>query len=330
MALVFVTGGDSGFFPTLLCLLQSFSERIAGKPLFVCDFGFRPAEQEFLRRRDLLLERPALLPPGLHPYQYKSALVMYLRERSLGLAPGDTIIWLDGDLVMMNASLGDYAGVAAELAELDLDVAICASPTGHTVGDEIASLLALGLKAEPFARVAADAAIDLGRPYCSSGFFFCRSADLLQRWCNLALATEHHTIIDQNMLNVAMHRSLRLPLLLDCDIWQAQFRALDAVRLVPEDAEYEAAFVGEKSVKALHVTSPLPEHIFVGRARFCAGAIALDGMFKVFRREALMMLQLRLLGRLMARYGEELVSLGCCHRLAEPIQGIGFHSTEND
>jgi len=329
MGLTFITGGNHEFFPTLLGLLQSFSERIAGMPLRVCDFGFLPPEQEFLRRRGLLLERPVRLDPALHPYQLKSAMHWYLSDNRLPLMPDDTVVWLDGDLVMMSATVGDYADIAADLAARDLEVAICQGPDRHTVGEAIAYLLKLGLKAEPFARVAEDAAIDLDRPYCSTGFFLCRSSALLQRWCNLALATEHHNIIDQNTFNVVLHRSTRSALMLDCEVWQAQHRALEAVRLVPDDASQAlTAFVGDKQVKALHVTSPFAEHVFVGPGRFTLGDLALDGVFKLYRRPDLMMIQLQLLGRFLGRYGAELIALGRCRRLPEAIEGLSFRSLE--
>ena len=331
MGLLFVTGGNHEFFPTLLGLLQSFSERIAGTPLRSCDFGLLPSEQEFLRRRGLLLERPARLDPALHPYQLKSALHLYLRDNRLGLAPGDTLVWLDGDLIILAATLADYAAVAAELAERELEVAICQGPDRHSVGEAIAFLLKLGLKAEPFARVAEDAAIDLARPYCSSGFFFCRSAGFLQRWCNLALATEHHNIIDQNMFNVVLHRSTQPALMLDCDVWQTQHRALDAVRLVPGDAsEPQRGFIGDQAIKALHVTSPFAEHVFVGPGRFILHDLALKGVFKLFRRQDLLLLQLQLLCRFLERYGSELLALGRCLRLPRAIEGFSFQSLAKD
>ena len=329
MGLTFITGGNDEFFPTLLGLLQSFSERIAGEPLLVCDFGFRPAEQQFLRRRGLLLERPAHCGPGLHPYQLKSALWMYLSERRLGLNPEDTIIWLDGDLLMMSATREDYEGVAAELAARDLEVAICQGPDRHTVGEAIEFLLKLGLKVQPFARVAEDAAIDLDRPYCSTGFFLCRSAGLLQRWCNLVLATEHHNIVDQNLFNVVLHRSLKPALMLDCSIWQAQHRAIDAIRLAAETPERsQTAFIGDTQIKALHVTSPFAEHVFVGPGRFVVGDLALDGIYKLYRRQDLMMVQLQTLGRFLMRYGGELLDLGRCIRLPRAIEGLSFQSLE--
>ncbi|HUK11496.1 MAG TPA: hypothetical protein VLX09_26760 [Stellaceae bacterium] len=329
MGLIFITGGDHEFFPTLLGLLQTFSERIAGAPLLVCDFGLRPPEQEFLRRRGLLLERPARFGAEFHPYQLKTAMHIYLSERRIGLGPDDTLIWLDGDLLMMSATREDYEGVAAELAARDLEIAICQGPDRHTVGEAIDFLLKLGLKAEPFARVAEDAAIDLNRPYCSTGFFLCRSAGFLERWCNLSLATEHHNIIDQNMFNVVLHRSTKPALMLDCEIWQAQHRALDAVQLAPEAVESpRAAFIGEKEIKALHVTSPFAEHVFVGPGRFSVREFALDGIYKLYRRRDLMMLQLNCLGRFLMRYGGELLALGRCIRLPQPIEGLSFQSLE--
>lgn len=323
MGLLFITGGNNEFFPTLLGLLQSFSEKIAGTPLRVCDFGLEASEQEFLRRRGLLLERPPRLAPGLHPYQLKSAMYLYLVDNGLPLGPEDTLIWLDGDLVMMGATIDDYARVATDLTAQDLEVAICQGPDRHTVGEAIEFLQKVRLGARPFARVAADAAIDLSRPYCSTGFFFCRSADFLRRWCNLALATEHHNIIDQNLFNVVLHRSLQPALMLDCEVWQAQHRALDQIRLVPEP---QAAYIDEREIKALHVTSPFSEHVFVGPGRFALGDLALDGFFKLFRRQDLMMIQLQLLGRFLTRYGAELLALGRCRRLPQAVEGLSFQS----
>ena len=45
----------------MLVGLQSFAERMPGRRLLVCDFGFNGAQAEFLRGLGMLLERPPTL-----------------------------------------------------------------------------------------------------------------------------------------------------------------------------------------------------------------------------------------------------------------------------
>jgi|GEM_PF-3961578 len=68
MEFVFVTGSGAAFFNSMLVGVQALAERIPGRRLLVCDFGFTGAQAEFLRGLGVLLERPpaaawqALLP----------------------------------------------------------------------------------------------------------------------------------------------------------------------------------------------------------------------------------------------------------------------------
>ena len=79
MRLLFVTGANSAFFPTLMVLLQSFAEQIGGRLPFVCNYGLAAGQQEFLRRRNALLERPPALGPPMAPLREKAILHEYFR-----------------------------------------------------------------------------------------------------------------------------------------------------------------------------------------------------------------------------------------------------------
>jgi hypothetical protein len=323
MNVIFVTGGDSAFFNSLLVCLQSFAERMPGRRLLVCDFGFMPAQAAFLRGLGLLLERPPeLASAGV--FHCKSGLLSYLRHGGHDVGDDDVMVWLDADLTFMDVGAGDFEAVVAAMASAGIGVAVCPEPLGRTIG-QMLSTMPDGMA--PSARVVAAAAVDLNLPYVSSGLFVCRSAVVLSHWRELTYAVADSPLFEQNMFNVVLHRDRIAFLALDCEEWQAQGPSLDLVRLVPSPhGGRPGAWIGGKTIKTLHATSGMQGHLLIGPCRMTVHNLDLAGPYKLFLAEALRMHQLQLLASFIAEHGEALLRLGIATRAARPVAGFEFVS----
>lgn len=323
MKILFITGSDAGFFNSLLIFLQSFAERLPGQPLAVCDFGFAPAQAQFLREFGVLLPRPAELD-SRGVFCCKAALGRYLRAGGLDIEGYDGVVWLDADLTLMQVGSADFEAVIGAMRSAGADLAACIEPEGKSLAQTIARFPEPA-KMAPFARMIAEAGLPETLPYFSSGLFFCRSAGLLDHWMKLTLAAPDHPLFEQNAFNVALHGLAVRKLALDCTEWQAQGPALDRVRLVTEAAGARpAARIGEKNIKALHTTSPMPGHLLIGNGRMTVRDLELAGIFKLFLPEALRLHQLQLLASFLVGHGERLRGLGLCARARAPVEGFQF------
>lgn len=323
MNILFVTGSDSAFFNSLLVCLQSFSERMPGHRLLVCDFGLLGAQAEFLRGLGVLLERPPILT-SRGVFHCKAAVGRYLRHSGHKIENGDAVVWLDADLTLMAVDIGDFQAVIADMTSTGAEVAACREPGGRNVGLMISQFADASAMA-PFARMVADAGIDSRLPYFSSGLFFCRSAKFLRRWDEMTLAVDPHPLFEQNMFNLALHRDAVPLLALDCEEWQAQGYALDRVQFVPSArGGRDAARIGDKNIKTLHATSPAQGHLLITECRLAVGDLELTGTFKLFLAEPLRMHQLQLLALFVAIHGEALLRLRICTRAVRPVEGFQF------
>jgi hypothetical protein len=323
MAILFVTGSDSAFFNSSLICLQSFSERLPDQQLFVCDFGMTAVQAEFLQSLGQLLPRPPELA-GCGTFYCKAAVGRYLHHSGRRIADYDAVVWLDADLMLMQVGLADFVAVAAAMTSAAAAVAICAEPTGRTIGQMIA-MFPGGSKMAPFARAAAAAAIDADLPYFSTGVIFCRSAAVLERWAELTLAAADHPLVEQNMFNVALRSSAVTHLTLPCEDWQAQGQSLDNVRLAPAaDGGRLAAHIRGTNIKTLHTTSPAAEHLLIGFCRLTVHNFELAGSFKLFMDEPLRMAQLQLLASFLLAHRQALLRLGICTPAAAPAEGFQF------
>lgn len=323
MNTLFVTGSDSAFFNSLLVCLQSFAERMPGHRLLVCDFGLMGPQAKFLRSLGVLLERPPILT-SRGVFHCKAGLVRYLRHNGYKIEDDDAVVWLDADLALMKVGIGDFAAVIADMTTAGAAVAACGEPSGRSVG-QMAAMFAETSAMAPFARMLVHAGIDARLPYFSSGLFFCRSADLLSGWDEIARAVDPHPLFEQNMFNVALYRDAVPLLALDCEEWQAQGYSLDSVQLHADAAGGRpSARIGSKNIKTLHATSPAPGHLLIAECRFRVREFDLIGPFKLFLADPLRMHQLQLLALFVAVHGATLLRLGLCTRAARPIEGFEF------
>lgn len=321
MNILFVTGSDSAFFNSLLVCLQSFAERMPGHRLLVCDFGLNPAQAEFLRSLDLLLPRPPKLA-GCGVFHCKASLARYLQRA--GQAGDDAAVWLDADLALMQVGHADFQAVIADMTAAGAQIAACGEPSGRNIGQTIA-LFSDASTMAPFARLVADAGIDSSASYLSSGLFFCRSGTFLDRWAEAAVGVPFHPLFDQNLFNLVLQRDAISFLTLDCEEWQAQGPALDAVSLVaPADGGRPAASIGGRNIKTLHTTSSAPGHLLIGNCRLTVRNLDLTGPFKLFLAEPLRLHQLQLLASFIVTHGEAMLRLGLCVPAARPAEGFEF------
>lgn len=322
MNLVFVTGSDAAFFNSMLVFLQAFAERLPGQRLWVADFGFTPAQAQFLRDLGLLLERPPTLEPhGV--FVRKAALLTYLRHNGRDLGPDDALVWLDADLTLMETLPADFEAVGAGMTAAGVDIAVCPEPLGRSLGQMLSGPNQSAMA--PTLRVIAAVGIDQSLRYVSSGLFFCRDPGFLTRWQELTRAVAEHPLFEQNMFNVTLHEARRRFLILDCEEWQAQGWSLDRVRLVPsESGDRPAARIGDKNIKTLHATSPGQGHLLIGNCRLVVRDMELAGPFKLFMAEELRLHQLQLLALFFVAHREALLRCGVCTPAARPIEGFEF------
>ncbi len=322
MNMVFITGSDAAFFNSMLVGLQSFAERLPGRRLMICDFGFTAAQAEFLRSLGALLQRPPeLASRGV--FHCKAALLAYLRHNGHDVSPDDVVVWLDADLTLMDVGVGDFAAVLTAMVSAGIAIAVCPEPLGRSFGQMLSGANASTMAAS--AQMAAQAGMDFARPYVSSGLFFCRSTTFLARWQELTLTIPDHPLFEQNMFNVALHEKRSAFLALDCEEWQAQGPSLDKITLVvAASGGRSAAQIGGKNIKTLHTTSGMPGHLLIGNCRMTVRDLDLVGPFKLFLAEALRLHQLQLLASFVAANAEMLLQLGICSRAARPVGGFEF------
>jgi len=186
----FVTGADHRVFDQLFLLMGSISRYCPGTRLLVCDFGLTQQQQDLLRRKSILLERPADLPGYPHAWYYKAALGRYvsgLNTRS--------ILWIDADMMILSdiRPLIDNldAGMAATGAYL-------AAAGNETIGEQNAI--------DPAPRFASlAAAFHPNARYLNSGFFLCRSATFLEDWYQLCRTMPIEKLFEQNSFNLIAH-----------------------------------------------------------------------------------------------------------------------------
>jgi len=322
MRIRFVTGANKAFFPTLLVLLQSFAEQVGEGFPFVCDYGLATSQREFLRRRGLLLERPPAFGPPMTPLREKAILHEYFRHSAIDIA--DAVVWLDGDLTLVDCSRADIEAVVAEMVARDIEIA--ASPQ-NTISGMVEIFRSQGKGAAPFEHLLSGSAIDTLRPYYSTGVFLCRSPGFLEQWSEIGRSAPDQPVLDQNVFNAIVQRGAHPVLPLEIDTWQAQGDTLNRLGFAPGASPGRSlVLVDGRPVKILHATSPTIHHLFIGPASFSVTDLVLEGAFKLLRSSPLLDLQLGLLARFLIAHRTELLELGLCRAAATPVTGYTFRT----
>lgn len=320
--MLFVTGSNAAFFNSLFICLQSFKERLPDQTLLVCDYGMTEPQTQFLRNLGILLERPPSVPAQTDVFICKAALLRYLQHSRIDLSKQDAIIWLDGDLTLMNVGTADFARVVQAMQADDIPVAICRDLDGKTIKQMVDHFNDPALVA-PFTQCLQDHGVALSSPYFSTGLFFCRSLDLLQAWDTLTGSVAYHPLFEQNMFNIVLHHHRLHILALDCEEWQAQGFVLDRIRLRPDEQGRSQALIGGKNIKTLHSTSPHEAHLLIVKATMTVRDIEISGIYKLLFAEDLRMVQLNLLSTFIHTHAALLLHLGLCRK--NPVAIDGFH-----
>ena len=321
--MLFVTGSNAGFFNSLLICLQSFKERLPDQTLWVCDYGMTESQTQFLRKLGILLERPPSIAANADVFICKAALLRYLQHSRIDLSKQDAIIWLDGDLTLMNVGTNDFAQIVQALQTNDIPIAICGDIEGKTI-DQMINHFGDPSVIAPFIQSLQDHKINPSSPYFSTGLFICRSLDILHAWDHLTASLTYHPLFEQNMFNIVLHHNRLRILSLDCEEWQAQGFALDHIRLIPDQIGRCQALIGDKNIKTLHSTSPLASHLLIGQAKMTVQDVCLSGIFKLLFANDLRMAQLNLLATFLHSHADLLVQLGLCHKNPIAIDGFQF------
>jgi hypothetical protein len=325
MRLQFVTGANKAFFPTLLVLLQSFAEQVGEGFPFVCDYGLATTQRELLRRRGLLLERPPALGPLMTPLREKAILREYFRHSGIDIADSDAVVWLDGDLTLVDCPRADIEAVVAEMAARDI---VIAASQQNTIAGMLDVFRRQGSPTVPFEQLLAESGIDPAKPYYSTGVFLCRSPGFLDEWSAIGRTAGDQPVLDQNVFNAILQRDARAVLPLDIDLWQAQGDTLDRLRTAPDAARGRGSVhLDGQRVKILHATSPTIRHLLIGPASFSAGDLLLEGAFKLLRSQPLMDLQLALLSRFLRAHRTELLETGLCRLAPTATEGYSLRIT---
>ena len=325
--MIFVTGCNAAFFNTLLITLQSFAESLPDQTLLVCDYGLHPQQAQYLRARGQLLERPADLKEGVHVTGYKAALVRYLNNSNHYLSKSDIVIWVDADLTLIDIGVNDFKSVVQTMDERQCDVAACS--IGFTI-EEMCHIFVDPLVLAEFKAIVQSSGIDANAPYFSTGIFFIRSEKLLKDWDERTSKLEFHPLYEQNMFNVVLQEDKAPYLDLEIEIWQAQGAVLDKLVLLPKPNGRAGATVNGKSIKILHSTSPLANHLWVGRAQLQVQDVQLIGLLKLILARPMTELQLNLLATYVTTHKQALFEAGLITLAPSPINGYQFAPIADD
>ncbi len=275
---IVVTGADENYF-VLACLLMQSLKRFAPRfPFYVLDFGLNGAQRRFLAGRGMLIDMPASVERGSHPFVCKTALGDYLRAVSWL-----EVVWLDSDTIAVRALDDDLQALVADLKRDSIEVAIC-QDTVQTV----ANLFAGGWQMQPFADALRAEGVGLDARYFNTGVFVCRSPELLARWRRVAADMPFHTCFDQNVFNLLLHNSAMT--ILPSEKWNLHGYLLGDVAPPHADLQQVSLITGTRPL-IVHATSQRGQHHLQADGRIGFGDEQLPCRLRIFRNEQLKALQ---------------------------------------
>lgn len=228
-AVTVVTGANSKFFLHVLLLQESFQHYCGGE-VKVCDYGLNDAERTFLARRGWLAPAPMPIDPERHAWYYKAALDRYLPW------PGDGMIWLDADAVVVDDVVGRLLAFAADPSRRKAAYACAEASCGFAA---IFDALGRAGKDDVLAMYR-DAGVGRNDVYVSSGVFLICDPRVLAAWREIVWTTPPHVLFEQNAFNLAARRfSLGVldPTVFNVsqgDLLTCRFRAEDRTVVAPD------------------------------------------------------------------------------------------------
>lgn len=234
-----VTGVDAGMFSQLLLLggsLRRYSPRLA---LHVCDFGLTEAQRAYVRRRYVLLDKPAEIR-ARHPWDYKANLGRYVAA-----VPCDAFVWIDADMIVLDDI---HAPLQALFHAMRADGHVVAvADSGITIGEHQA------MEPAPSYAILVSG-FDPSAPYLNSGFFLCGSRGFLDVWAAQTAIMNLEKLFEQNAFNLTILGSRRQVRILDRFRWNLVANELPSANI--EISPGHVAITGPAGpVLILHATS---------------------------------------------------------------------------
>lgn len=303
MTILWVTGCDARYFLTTLAFLQEIADRVPRSRVRVCDFGMPDGQRGFLRAAGLLLERPASVPAGSHPYLCKGSLSDYCRgETSSGL------LWLDSDMLLGALDLAVVEGLEAELERGGAAFAATGTIDRASIARVMEELRASGHEIAPTLALLREGGVDVGRPYVSAGLMLWRSRELMARWGEACRASAPQALLEQNVLNALAMREPESVLVLDARRWQVYDAALARVTM-PDPSDPHRLELDGQPVMTVHASSRRGHHLDADLS-LNFGDHVLKGYLRTFVNPELQRRQLRNLAAAVEANRDALLSIG--------------------
>lgn len=304
MRIVHVTGCDARYFLTTLVFLEALRERVPEADMRVCDFGMTDAQADMLRGAGTLLERPARLPKGAHPYLCKGHLLDYLADE-----PWDAAMWLDSDMVPGAFDVSASDALARRMAEAGAGVAVATAIDGASIADTVAELRGAAANISGFERLLDHWRIDRSRPYINVGVVMFTDRERLADWAATCRKLPPHPLWEQNVLAAMIARNPEIARLLDPFEWQIYDAPLAEV-VVSEEAGRDRLTFRGRSIMWAHATSRGGRHHADAALDLAFGEFRLKGGMRLFAHPDLRRSQMAYLAKAVRRHGDGLRAVG--------------------
>ena len=297
--ITFVTGINENYFLLACQLMDSLEEHLPLIPLRIMDFGLSEGQQEYFRRRGVLMPMPPGVPRDAHSFVFKSSI------GSLFTPELGTPVWIDADIIAVADGTQAMHDLAASMEAEGQRFALapdCGLPDG--AGHTLSSFCARYPCANTDKRLAAKPEMG-ARPYLNTGFIMFREGDRLDDWRETAAALAHDTVWEQNAMNVLCYDGTARARQLDARSWNAHGSLLE--KLVPDGAGYRC---DGAPLWFVHATSPFSQLLEQGQVNFDFGPFAYSNFFKFFTYPALRQWQWNFIERFVSNNHEEMRELG--------------------
>lgn len=299
MQLTFVTGSDKKYFLLLGSFLESFEKNAGGHRVLVCDFGLSGAQKKFLESRGMLLPLPGSLTQEHHHFYKKAALIDYLGDRA---SNSDAVVWIDSDTVVLNPIAAEIGALVRSMQGAGEILAICQEASFDSIRAFADGIDDPSVTVQPFLDALQAAGAGPDRPYLNTGFFVCRSAELLREWRDLTFRVAPHLLNEQNMMNVLAASHADSVRLLDNAVWNAHGRRLDETGLTFDPG----LDFSSRPIRILHATSADKRHIRSMEVKFDAGERDVRAHFKSFGIPELQKIHLEFASRFLHAHSDTL------------------------